>query len=159
VPSDVLPALTQQPATHHVEQVIDADLGFVATGWLTDDLMVGGGRGTGARASGQYHPATMHWRAPDGSVAWLRLVHEGPLHATAHPDGTLEVTTHDHARRGPCATTVVSSHPGTITPERWTFPGLTVDVHDPPPTSATGVLTTDGPTTFVLASTTTGYAT
>jgi hypothetical protein len=150
VPADVRPALTGDPASHHVEQVIDDGLGFVATGWLTEDLMVGAARGGGARASGQYHPATMHWRAPDGSVAWLRLVHEGPLDATVHDGGALEVTTHDHARRGSADTTVVSSHPGTFTPERWTFPGLTVDVRDPPPTSAAGVLTTVGTTTFVL---------
>jgi hypothetical protein len=121
--------------------------------------MVGGARGAGARASGQYHPATMHWRAPDGSVGWLRLVHEGPLHATVRDGGVLEVTTYDHARRGPCDTTVVSSHPGTFTRERWTFPGLTVTVDGAPPTSPSGVLSTAGPTTFVLASATPGYAT
>jgi hypothetical protein len=153
VPPDVLPALTRPPTTHHIEQVIDDDLGFVATGWLTEDLMVGGARGGGARASGQYHPATVHWRAPDGTVGWLRLVHEGPLDATVRDGGALEVTTSDHKRRGPCDTTVVSSHPGTFTAERWTFPGLTIDVHGPLPTSPTGVLTTVGPTTFVLAST------
>ena len=153
VPEDVQPALVEPPTGHLVEQVIDADLGFVATGWVSADRMVGGARGANARASGQYHPATMHWRAPDGSVGWLRIEHEGPLHATVRDGGALEVTTYDHVRRGPCDTTVVSSHPGTFEQDGWTFPGLTLAVTGAPPTSSTGVLTTTGPTTFVLAST------
>ena len=38
-------------------------------------------RGGRFRAEGQYHPATVHWSAPDGSVGWLRLRHAGPLSA------------------------------------------------------------------------------
>ena len=159
VPADVLPALTDLPSRHRVEQVVDEDLGLIATGWLSTEFMAGGARGGGFRASGQYHPATIQWRAPDGSVGWLRLVHEGPLDATVHDSGVLAVTTFDHRRRGPCATKIVSSHPGTFDQNRWTFPGLTIDVEGAPPTSPTGVLATVGPTTFVLASTTTGYAT
>jgi hypothetical protein len=151
IPDDVRLADVIEP--RRVEQVVDADLGLVATGWLAPDLMLGGARGGGFRASGQYHPATVHWRAPDGSVAWLRLVHEGPLDATVDADagGAMTVTTHDHRRRGPCATTVVSSHPGTFNQDRWSFPGLDVTVEGAPATSTTGILSTQGPTTFTLS--------
>jgi hypothetical protein len=119
VPADALAALRSFGGEHSVEQVVDADLGFEATGWLGADVMIGAARGSRARAEGQYHPATIHWRAPDGSIAWLRIVRHGPVHATAGPR-TLEITAPD--------TTVESSHPGTITPDRWDFPGLTLDV-------------------------------
>lgn len=75
IPDDVMPALRAFGSEHDVEQVVDEDVGLVATGWLSEELMAGGARGGGFNASGQYHPATVHWRAPDGSIGWLRLVH------------------------------------------------------------------------------------
>lgn len=120
VPDDVMPALRDFPGEHTVTQVVDAGLGFEASGWLGPDVMIGAARGSRARAEGQYHPATIHWRGPDGSVAWLRLRHTGPLHATAGP-GWIEVTTEGEP-------TVESSHPGTFTADRWEFPGLTLEV-------------------------------
>jgi hypothetical protein len=129
--------------------VVEAELGLVATGWLEPDLMVGGARGGGFNATRQYHPATIHWRAPDGRVGWLRIVHDGPLDAVAG-ERSLMVTTHDHPRRGATDTVVVSSEPGTFGTERWTFPGLDVRVVGGPAASPDGVLATVGTATFEL---------
>lgn len=149
VPDDVGPALERFGEERVVEQVVDADLGLVATGWLAPDRMIGAARGAAIDAIGQYHPATVHWRHPDGSVAWLRLVHRGRLDAVAAP-GTLTVTTEDHSRHGPTDTTVRSSHPGRFTDDTWTFPGLEIRVTGAPSTTPDGVLATAGTTTFTL---------
>lgn len=58
----------------------------VATGWLGDDVMMGGESGGTYRAQGQYHPATVHWT--DG---WLRVRSPGPVSATVFEPGVLEV--------------------------------------------------------------------
>jgi hypothetical protein len=72
-----------------VSQRIDDDR--IATGWLGDDVMLGGESGGRYRAEGQYHPATAHWRTPDGGVGWLRVRSPGPLDATVFEPGVLEV--------------------------------------------------------------------
>lgn len=149
VPDDAQPALVAFGGERVVEQQVDEDLGLVATGWLAEDRMVGAARGAPIDAVGQYHPATIHWRHPDGSVAWVRLSHRGRLDAVAGP-GTLTVTTSDHPDRGPTATKVRSSHPGRFTDDTWTFPGLDIRVVGAPETSPDGVLDTTGTTTFAL---------
>jgi hypothetical protein len=35
---------------------------------------------------------------------------------------------HDHGRGGPQPTSVVSSHPGSFAPGRWSFPGIEIGV-------------------------------
>jgi hypothetical protein len=127
IPDDAVGAFTGFPGAHAVRQVVSEELGFVATGWLDDEVMLGGASGSRARAEGQYHPATMHWRAPDGTVGWLRLVHAGPLDVTVEPR-RMTVAVHDHPRRGPQPTVVVSSHTGRFDEHAWSFPGLTVTV-------------------------------
>lgn len=149
IPGDVVPSLLRFGAERLVEQVVDPGLGLVATGWLAEEVMIGAGRGGGFNATRQYHPATLHWRLPDGSVGWLRLVHSGPLDAVAGP-GTLTVTTHDHPRRGPTDTAVTSSHPGSFQAERWSFPGLDLQVDGAPSATPDGVLETVGTVTFEL---------
>lgn len=60
------------------------------------------------------------------------------------------MTTHDHARHGPADTLVEASHAGAFERGQWTFPGLRIRLTDAPPTSADGVLSTAGTTTFTL---------
>lgn len=148
VPDDALAALRNFGGEHAVRQVVSEDLGFVATGWLSDDVMLGGARGSRARAEGQFHPATMHWRQPSGGVAWLRLTHAGPLDVEVQPR-RMRVTVHDHPRRGPAPTIVMSSHPGRFRPGEWVFPGLVLGL-DPALDGDGGRFDVPGGTTFEL---------
>jgi hypothetical protein len=59
----------------------------VATGWLGDDVMLGGEEGGRAKAYGQYHPATAHWAG-----GWLRVRSSQRLDAMVFRAGELEVT-------------------------------------------------------------------
>jgi hypothetical protein len=127
VPAEAAAALRAFGGEHSVGQTVSRELNFVATGWLTDDVMFGGASGSRARAEGQFHPATVHWRAPDGTVGWLRLVHAGPLDVVVEPQRMI-VTAFDHPRRGPQPVVVSSSHPGTFESKSWSFPGLTLRV-------------------------------
>ena len=122
------------------ERVIEQTLGDgrIATGWLAPDVMAGGERGGSYRAEGQYHPATVHWSLPDGSVAWLRVRHRGPVSATASR-GALTVVVHDDPRHGRQPVVIESSHPGTFETSRWTFPGRVIG-YDGPCADASGVI-------------------
>jgi hypothetical protein len=59
----------------------------VATGWLGDDVMLGGEEGGRAKAYGQYHPATAHWAG-----GWLRVRSPNRLDAVVYKARELEVT-------------------------------------------------------------------
>lgn len=113
-----------------VEQTLPGDR--VASAWLAATVMAGGERGGRYRAEGQYHPATAHWLLDDGSVAWLRLRHRGPLSATAS-EGRLTVQVHDHRRHGRQPVIVESSHPCEFRADRWVFPGRTIGYAGPRP--------------------------
>jgi len=148
-PEEVVASLRSFQGERVVEQVVDEELGVVASGWLSQSVMAGGGRGGGFEALGQYHPATIHWRATDGAIGWIRLRHRGAVDAVASA-GQLVVTTHDHGQQGATDTYVKSSHTGALTDDRWSFPGLEVKVVGAPPTSSDGVMATAGETTFEL---------
>ena len=133
------------------ERLIEQTLpdGRIATGWLASDVMAGGERGGSYRAEGQYHPATVHWSLPDGSVAWWRVRHRRPVSATASR-GALTVVVHDDRRHGRQPVVIRSSHPGTFEPSRWTFPGLVIG-YDGPPADASGVIDARDGDTFTLS--------
>jgi hypothetical protein len=68
----------------------------VASGWLGDDVMMGGEDGGHYRAEGQFHPATVHWRPGpsgrlSGEICWLRVRSTNPLNAMVFEPGVLEV--------------------------------------------------------------------
>jgi hypothetical protein len=100
----------------------------VATAWLHDRLMIGGQASSGAQMiPKQFHPATAHWRTPNGTLGWLRLVYEQerPADAVASPyrleltTGTPEVVFEVHAP---------SLQPSAAQSDSWLLPGLTVHV-------------------------------
>jgi hypothetical protein len=101
VPDDALEDLQHFRGERTVEQVITSGPERRATGWLAEQVMIGGeDAAAGLRGDGQYHPATVHWRLPDGGVGTIRALHHGPLRARASA-GRLEVRSADHGRRGP----------------------------------------------------------
>ena len=97
IPDDVVPSLRDFAEERQVEQVVDAGVGLVATGWLAPDLMIGAARGGGFNATRQYHPATVHWRAPDGLGRLAAHRARRSARCGGWPRRSLTVTTHDHA--------------------------------------------------------------
>lgn len=129
VPAEARPAFERFPGDHEVAQVIDDDPSRRATGWLGERRCIGAEDGaTGAHARGQFHPATVHWQQPDGTVGWLRVEHHAPVTAVAGAQ-RLDVTCHPHPRRGPVVTRwATNAVPLQASADRWSFPGLDVQV-------------------------------
>jgi hypothetical protein len=128
VPSGARDPLRRFGDERKLERVVSSDPERIATAWLSDDVMVGAERG-GRRwpGWGQYHPATVHWRDPEGRTRWIRLVHSGPVQASAEP-GALATTCAPHARRGPQPTAFLVSAADALEGDLWRLPGLTVRV-------------------------------
>lgn len=128
VPADVLPHFRSFQGERLLRQPITA--ARTATAWLAADVMIGGeitGRTLGATPGrGQFHPATLHWRAPGGDVGWVRLYASPPSDAEADR-ATLTVT----AGTAGDFTFRVSA-PGLaadrLARDGWTLPGLAVRV-------------------------------
>jgi hypothetical protein len=149
VPARVREAFQRFPGPHAAHQRIDDDPRREATGWLDEHLMVGAEDGdTRLQARGQFHPATVHWREPGGSVGWLRVEHHGPTRARAS-DRRLEVEC-----RGDRPVTWRTRSPAQAEPGRWTLPGLEVEVDTSARLADPGTLTYDPspalPTRFTL---------
>lgn len=144
IPTDVAPALRTFAGEHTVTQTISSSPRRRATGWLSDAVMLGGETGDLAvEARGQFMPATVHWRMPDG-VGWIRLVHHAPASAVAGP-GRLTVATHPHRREGRRAPELQVHAPGAdLSGATWALPGLTLEV-DPRPATAVGPTMAGGP--------------
>jgi hypothetical protein len=129
VPAAAMPAFEELHRPRSVRQVIDDEPRREATGWLEDALMVGAEDGTsGLHARGQFHPATIHWRQPDGSVGWLRVEHHGPTRATAS-ERRLVVECDAHPARGPRSVRwITNASPIQVDAAQWRLPGLTVEI-------------------------------
>ena len=128
VPPAAREPLCRFEAERKLERLVSSDPERIASAWLSTDVMVGAERGARRWAGwGQYHPATVHWRDPDGRTRWIRLVHAAPVQATAEP-GALSTTCAAHARRGPQPTSFLVSSADALEGDRWRLPGLTVRV-------------------------------
>lgn len=92
-PEDALAPLRAFQGRHGVEQRIAEAPLRVATAWLEAHAMWGGEWSNGRIVHWQHHPATLHWRRPDGCVGWLRLVTSAPVDAAADSRG-LTATVH-----------------------------------------------------------------
>lgn len=136
IPADVVPSLRLFRGEHTVRKTIADEPLRLATGWLSSELMIGAEDNASARSGyGQNHPATIHWRRPDGGVGTIRAIHRGPLRATASP-GELQLRSVDHPYAGPQPTIfrLEAGHDGEqieLSPSTWTLPGLTVEVDGP----------------------------
>lgn len=133
VPDDVLRHLREFSGERHVRRPI-ADGSRIATAWLAPRVMVGAqqtnlARGV-ANASSQFHPATIHWAHPDGSVGWIALRECSRVDAFAEAR-RLRIETIGDAT---FAIHAAGANEDDCRGDRWSLPGLNVRVR----TDATG---------------------
>jgi hypothetical protein len=129
IPAAARGALERFPGPPGAHQVITLAPRREATGWLDEHLMIGAEDGdTQLQARGQFHPATVHWRRPDGEIGWLRVEHHGPTSARAG-ERRLAVTCSAHPKRGAQPVRWISNTaPLEVAADRWRLPGLEVAV-------------------------------
>ncbi len=125
VPADALAHLSAFRGERHVERVIAHAPRRVATAWLGKDRMLGGEFTSGTPPeSGQFHPATLHWRIDAERIGWVRLLYSSPVDARAGRD-RLEI-----AATGKLAFLIHA--PGAAAEQLrgdcWQLPGITVNV-------------------------------
>lgn len=128
LPEELAERFVRFGGERYLEQTISDAPRRVATAWLHERLMLGGQVSSGAMMiPRQFHPATAHWRAPDGGVAWFRLVYQGgrAADAVARPYA-LELT--PPIVHADLVFEVAARRPKDIRAERWALPGLNVRV-------------------------------
>ncbi len=146
IPAGMAEFLTSYDGVRQVERRISDDPERVATAWLEPGLAFGGEGGDHRHAAtGQFAPATIHWRVATGDdhdsgppaptvVGTARVLCDDPTEARA-TDGVLRVTTLATDEDEPADLIVVISAgpggllvPSMVEPGRWNLPGLTVRV-------------------------------
>ncbi len=129
IPAAARGAFERFGEARHLRRRIASEPRREATGWLEDALMVGAETGgSGLHARGQFHPATAHWRQPDGSVGWLRVDHHAPTRAVAE-ERRLTVECDPHPRHGARPVTwVTNARVLDARADRWQLAGLDVQV-------------------------------
>ncbi len=128
VPAEVMADLTAFRGERLLRRPITATR--TATAWLSPDVMIGGeitGHTVGVvPGTGQFHPATIHWRTPGDNVGWVRLFATPPVDAEA-AKGMLMITA-----AAPGDFTFHISFPGAqinrLGRDAWQLPGLTLTV-------------------------------
>ncbi len=125
IPPDAMAKFKKFSGNHLVTKQIDASR--VATASISRRLMFGGEVTGGTKDAGagtQFHPATVQWRTPAGSVGWIQLEHAPALEALADKGG-ITVTTNGNVDFLIDADGLDPAGVGTNT---WTLPGLRVRV-------------------------------
>jgi hypothetical protein len=99
----------------------------VATAWIGGDVIFGGemtSRTLGTGPTSQFHPATVQWRTPGGSIGWVQLVECPAVDAVADKDGlTIEAAGDLRFRVKAAGAAAVM-----FTKSGWTLPGLGIGV-------------------------------
>lgn len=128
IPPDVTERfVVPPPVERHVTQTLNIEPHRAATGWLGLDAMVGAEHNPiGLGGWRQFHPATMHWAAPDG-VHWLRMYPPGPIDAVAQP-GVLTARCRCVAGAEIAVEVGPSTSPFDPAASPWSLPGRALDV-------------------------------
>ena len=70
-PDDVLSHLTEFQGERFLERIIEPNR--EVTAWLSKNIMIGAESDkVNVARSDQFHPGTVHWLTPDGSIGWIR---------------------------------------------------------------------------------------
>lgn len=131
MPREALPHFTAFQGEREVERVITETPRRVATAWLDELVMIGAeAAGPNQRIWDQFHPATLHWRQPDGAVGWAKLRHTAPVAARAER-GALHIsgaTDGAEARAFVLEVFAPDVSEQAFEHDRWRLPGLVVQV-------------------------------
>ena len=126
IPAGAMKQFAAFAGERQVERAIDNNR--VATAWIGPDRMLGGEmthRTRDARPNfNQFHPATVHWKLPDGQVGWIRLIESPRVDARAAKDRlSIEAI-------GDCRFRVWApgADAANIAKTLWKLPGLTLAV-------------------------------
>ena len=114
------------PGPHPVIHPIEG--GRVATAWIGKDVIYGGeitGHTSGVDAHSVFHPVTVQWQAPNGTIGWIQLSRSPMIDAKADKTGFSisangDVTFRIHAP-GIAASDTLK--------DQWSLAGLTVHVN------------------------------
>lgn len=127
IPADAMAHFQHFQGERTVSRTISSQR--VATAWLGTQVMIGGeatslSRGAGPASRTIFHPATIHWRTPDGRIGWIDL-HDCPrVDARAAKDSLTVKAIGDSTFR----LSAPGLTPAAITRDRWDLAGLTVRV-------------------------------
>lgn len=125
LPDDVLPHLTAFQGERQLEREVEP--GREATAWLNENVMIGASTAHPLRSGdSQFHAATMHWRAPDGSIGWLRLRTTGPVDARVNGPVLTITCLYPAVLRFDIL--ALGLNADMIQQDRWTLPGLSVSL-------------------------------
>jgi hypothetical protein len=126
IPEDAMKWFRAFQGEHLVTQKITAKR--TATAWIGKDYMFGGEFTSMTRDAAapttQFHPATAHWKMPDGDVGWIRLVNAARVDAVASKDGLKISCVGDATFR----IKAQGANAANVQRDRWSLPGLTVDM-------------------------------
>lgn len=132
-PEEVKPHLKAFGGPRRIERNISTGPLRVAQAIMEERFMVGVERFTGpSRTEPQFKPVTMHWRAPDDSICWLRMMPD----FFAHPrlEGrTVWVEVASIGGKSPKESLRFEIYApgidaGNFSPETWQLPGLRLDI-------------------------------
>jgi len=125
IPADAMSVFRNFPGEHLVTQELPGNR--VATAWLGQNVMLGGEftgltRDAGSPRS-QFHPATVHWRMPNGDVGWIRLIECPRVDVRAEKDKLSITSVAGNLRFRVHAPSANKEH---LKRDRWQLPGLNV---------------------------------
>jgi hypothetical protein len=136
VPDDVVAHLKQFAGERLVSQVITSDPKRIATAWLGETVMLGGETGGGAsRSYEQFHPVTLHWKKPDGTIGWARLRYRGSVDAEVKT-GRLQATLSGEPREFDVEFDPATIRSAKLSAQQWQLDGAAVRIAVLPACSA-----------------------
>jgi len=126
VPPEAMRHLSEFAQERQVERRITDKR--VATAWIGKDFILGAEATSSTKEAGtpgnQFHPFTAHWRAPDGTVAWLLLVKAPRVDARVEKDTATIAAIGDATFRISAA----GYNPATLQRGLWALPGIKIQV-------------------------------
>ncbi len=136
-PDDIASAFESFSGPRTIERPITTESGRIATAVMHAEYMLGAeSTGEYSARSYQFHPATAHWRCPNGEVGWLRLKHIGPIDARVEESRisfTAPISSEYKARDADGTTFTYDVYAPRLSVDAfsdgaWKLPGMTISV-------------------------------